>query len=155
MRHGIGAKLLLLLSLVSSLHGDGMAEMLAAVVTPYATPVGRGTAATAEGIQIHEAAGATVIAWMRHQTTAYDQMKIPRIKDKRRETCDCGPSSPGSCWKCTGPGGWWPRPIARCSGHCPRISDQAGNKTAVSSVHYIGPQSSRNFSANHFRPGGV
>ena len=26
-----------------------------------------------------------MIAWMRHQTTAYDSMKIPRIKGKRRE----------------------------------------------------------------------
>ena len=26
-----------------------------------------------------------MIAWMRHQTTAYDTMKIPRVKGKRRE----------------------------------------------------------------------
>ena len=26
-----------------------------------------------------------MIAWLRHQTTAYDSMKIPRIKGKRRE----------------------------------------------------------------------
>jgi len=26
-----------------------------------------------------------VIAWLRHQTTAYDSMQIPRIKGKRRE----------------------------------------------------------------------
>jgi hypothetical protein len=26
-----------------------------------------------------------VIAWLRHATTAYDNMKIPRIKGKRRE----------------------------------------------------------------------
>ncbi|EMI19260.1 hypothetical protein RMSM_03818 [Rhodopirellula maiorica SM1] len=26
-----------------------------------------------------------MIAWMRHQTTAYDSMVIPRVKGKRRE----------------------------------------------------------------------
>ncbi len=26
-----------------------------------------------------------MIAWMRHQTTAYDHMKIARVKGKRRE----------------------------------------------------------------------
>ena len=26
-----------------------------------------------------------MIAWLRHATTAYDNMKIPRIKGKRRE----------------------------------------------------------------------
>jgi hypothetical protein len=39
-----------------------------------------------ERIPIHERAGAAVIAWMRHRTTDYDQMTIPRIKGKRRET---------------------------------------------------------------------
>ena len=28
---------------------------------------------------------AAVIAWMRHQTTGYDSMPIPRVKGKRRE----------------------------------------------------------------------
>ena len=37
-------------------------------------------------IPIHKRAEAAVIAWMRHTTTAYDQMKIPQIKGKRRET---------------------------------------------------------------------
>jgi hypothetical protein len=31
-----------------------------------------------------EQAKAAIIAWMRHQTTAYDGMKIPRVKGKRR-----------------------------------------------------------------------
>lgn len=26
-----------------------------------------------------------MIAWLRHQTTAYDNMEIPRVKGKRRE----------------------------------------------------------------------
>src|SRR5437764_1240648 len=30
-------------------------------------------------------AEAAVIAWLRHQTTAYDSMMIPRVKGKRRE----------------------------------------------------------------------
>jgi hypothetical protein len=32
-------------------------------------------------------AEAVVITWMRHQTTGYDGMVIPRIKGKRREVC--------------------------------------------------------------------
>jgi UDP-N-acetylmuramyl pentapeptide synthase len=34
---------------------------------------------------LESGAEAAVIAWLRHQTTAYDSMKIPRIKGKRRE----------------------------------------------------------------------
>ncbi|MCA9018889.1 MAG: DUF2293 domain-containing protein, partial [Planctomycetaceae bacterium] len=34
---------------------------------------------------VEQRAEAAVIAWMRHQTTAYDSMKIPRVKGKRRE----------------------------------------------------------------------
>ena len=30
-------------------------------------------------------AEAAVIAWLRHQTTGYDSMRIPRVKGKRRE----------------------------------------------------------------------
>jgi hypothetical protein len=36
-------------------------------------------------IPIEQRAEAAVIAWMRHQTTGYDSMVIPRIKGKRRE----------------------------------------------------------------------
>jgi hypothetical protein len=42
--------------------------------------------ARTERIPIHERAEAAVIAWMRYQTTGYEQMKIPRIKGRRRET---------------------------------------------------------------------
>ena len=38
-----------------------------------------------ERIPIERRAEAAVIAWMRHQTTAYDSMKIARVKGKRRE----------------------------------------------------------------------
>ncbi len=61
--------------------GEAMARMVAA----HATPVGSGTVARTKRIEIDARAEAAVIAWMRHQTTAYDQMAIPRIKGKRRE----------------------------------------------------------------------
>jgi hypothetical protein len=63
----------------------GLAERLAAAVTAHATPVGSGTVARTERIPIERRAEAAVIAWMRHQTTAYDAMKIPRVKGGRRE----------------------------------------------------------------------
>jgi hypothetical protein len=62
-----------------------LAEKLARAVTDHATPVGSGTVARTERIPLSERAQAAVIAWMRHQTTAYDRMYIPRIKGKRRE----------------------------------------------------------------------
>ncbi len=52
----------------------------------HASPVGSGTVAMTERIPIRERAEAAVIAWMRHKTTACDEMKISRIKGKRRET---------------------------------------------------------------------
>lgn len=62
-----------------------LAKQLADVVTKHATPVGSGTVARTERIPIGRRAESAVIAWMRHQTTAYDNMKIPRVKGKRRE----------------------------------------------------------------------
>ncbi len=66
------------------LHTE-LAERLADAVTTHATPVGSGTVARTERIPIERRAESAVIAWMRHQTTMYDQMKIARIKGKRRE----------------------------------------------------------------------
>jgi hypothetical protein len=63
----------------------GLAAALAARVTQHATPVGSGTVARTERIPVAQRAEAAVIAWMRHQTTAYDRMAIPRVKGKRRE----------------------------------------------------------------------
>ena len=60
-------------------------RQLAAAVTTHATPVGSGTVARTKRIPVERRAEAAVIAWMRHQTTAYDSMKIPRVKGKRRE----------------------------------------------------------------------
>lgn len=61
------------------------AEKLAALVTTHATPVGSGTVARTERIPVDERAEAAVIAWLRHQTTHYDSMKIERVKGRRRE----------------------------------------------------------------------
>jgi hypothetical protein len=65
-------------------HAD-VAKRLAEAVTAYATPVGSGTVARTTRIPIDQRAESAVIAWLRHQTTAYDNMKIDRIKGKRRE----------------------------------------------------------------------
>ena len=62
-----------------------LAERLATAVTQHATPVGSGTVARTQRISVEDRASAAVIAWMRHQTTAYDQMAIARIKGERRE----------------------------------------------------------------------
>jgi hypothetical protein len=62
-----------------------VAERLARAVTDHATPVGSGTVARTKRIPVERRAEAAVIAWMRHQTTGYDGMAIPRVKGKRRE----------------------------------------------------------------------
>lgn len=62
-----------------------LGQVLAKIVAAHATPVGSGTVARTKRISVSERAEAAVIAWMRHQTTAYDQLKIPNIKGKRRE----------------------------------------------------------------------
>jgi hypothetical protein len=63
----------------------GLAERLARAVTDRATPVGSGTVARTKRIPVEQRAEAAVIAWMRHQTTGYDGMAIPRVKGRRRE----------------------------------------------------------------------
>jgi hypothetical protein len=62
-----------------------LADRLARAVTAHATPVGSGTVARTKRIPVEHRAKAAVIAWMRHQTTAYDSMQIARVKGKRRE----------------------------------------------------------------------
>jgi hypothetical protein len=62
-----------------------LAEQLAQAVANHATPVGSGTVARTNRIPIERRAEAAVIAWMRHQTTGYDSMKIERVKGRRRE----------------------------------------------------------------------
>src|SRR6202042_830755 len=65
-------------------HQD-IARRLAKAVADHATPVGSGTVARTKRIPIEQRAEAAVIAWMRHHTSAYDSMVIPRVKGKRRE----------------------------------------------------------------------
>ncbi|HVK86749.1 MAG TPA: DUF2293 domain-containing protein [Kofleriaceae bacterium] len=62
-----------------------LGERLAQLVAVHATPVGSGTVARTQRIPIEERARAAVIAWMRHQTTGYDDMKIERVAGRRRE----------------------------------------------------------------------
>ena len=56
-----------------------LAGRLARAVTDHATPVGSGTVARTKRIPVERRAEAAVIAWMRHQTTGYDRMVIPRV----------------------------------------------------------------------------
>lgn len=68
-------------------HGNyrDLADRLARDVTDYATPVGSGTVARTKRIPVERRAEAAVIAWMRHETTGYNSLVIPRVKGKRRE----------------------------------------------------------------------
>lgn len=70
-----------------SFHGNyvDLAQRMARAVTDHATPVGSGTVARTKRIPVEQRAEAAVIAWMRHSTTGYDGMAIPRVKGKRRE----------------------------------------------------------------------
>ncbi|MFT7622932.1 MAG: hypothetical protein ACI9WU_002107 [Myxococcota bacterium] len=60
-------------------------HQLAQAVTELAVPVGSGTVARTKRIPVEQRAESAVIAWLRHQTTAYDDMHIARVKGKRRE----------------------------------------------------------------------
>lgn len=62
-----------------------LAEKVARSVTALATPVGSGTVARTEQIPLPERASRAVIAWLRHNTTAYDHMTIARVKGMRRQ----------------------------------------------------------------------
>lgn len=61
------------------------AASLAELIAAHATPVGSGTVARTERIPVEQRAEAATIAWLRHQTTGYDHMSIPREKGRRRE----------------------------------------------------------------------
>ena len=62
-----------------------LAEALADQVTEHTTPVGSGTVGRTKRIPIEERAASAVIAWLRHSTTGYDHLDIPRVRGKRRE----------------------------------------------------------------------
>lgn len=64
-------------------HGE-LAATLAKAITAHAVPVGSGTVARTQRIPLMDRAEAAVIAWLRHQTTAYDDMAVPRVKGARR-----------------------------------------------------------------------
>lgn len=61
------------------------AEQLAGRIAEHAVPVGSGTVARTQRIPIEQRAEAATIAWLRHQTTTYDNMVIPRERGRRRE----------------------------------------------------------------------
>lgn len=60
-------------------------QVLASEIAAHATPVGSGTVARTTRIPLELRAEAAAIAWLRHQTTTYDDMHIPRVKGMRRE----------------------------------------------------------------------
>jgi hypothetical protein len=62
-----------------------LAVRLAEAIAAHATPVGSGTVARTKRIPIEQRAEAATIAWLRHHTTAYDSMAIPRVAGMRRE----------------------------------------------------------------------
>lgn len=62
-----------------------LSDALADAVTAHAVPVGSGTVARTERIPLERRAGSAVFAWLRHQTTRYDRMKVARVKGLRRE----------------------------------------------------------------------
>ena len=62
-----------------------VADRLARAVAEHATPVGSGTVARTKRLPVEERAGAAVIAWLRHRTTPYDSMHVPRMTGSRRE----------------------------------------------------------------------
>ncbi len=66
-----------------SFHAQGAS--LAGLIAAHAVPVGSGTVARTARIPIDERAAAATIAWLRHRTTAYDHMAIPRARGRRRE----------------------------------------------------------------------
>lgn len=64
---------------------EAAARALAGLIAAHATPVGSGTVARTKRIPVEARAEAATIAWLRHQTTGYDDMVIPREKGRRRE----------------------------------------------------------------------
>lgn len=65
-------------------HRD-LARRLAIAIAARATEVGSGTVGRTKRIPVAERAEAATIAWLRHHTTSYDTMSIPRVKGMRRE----------------------------------------------------------------------
>jgi hypothetical protein len=64
---------------------EAPAHELASAIARHAVPVGSGSVARTKRIPITQRAEAATIAWLRHATTEYDSMHIPRVKGMRRE----------------------------------------------------------------------
>lgn len=64
---------------------EELARELSTAITKHTVPVGAGTVARTKRIPIQQRAEAATIAWLRHQTTGYDDMNIPRVRGMRRE----------------------------------------------------------------------
>lgn len=64
---------------------EALGRALATAIAKHATPVGSGTVARTKRIPVQQRAEAATIAWLRHQTTGYDDMRIPLVAGKRRE----------------------------------------------------------------------
>jgi hypothetical protein len=62
-----------------------LAREVACAIADHAVPVGSGTVARTKRIPVAQRAEAATIAWLRHATTEYDSMNIPRVKGMRRE----------------------------------------------------------------------
>ncbi len=62
-----------------------LAKGISYAIAEQSVEVGSGTVARTERISVERRAEAATIAWLRHQTTEYDDMKIPRVKGMRRE----------------------------------------------------------------------
>ena len=64
---------------------QALVDKLAVLVKEHAVPVGSGTVARSSSVTLDDKAALAVMAWMRHQTSAYDSTSVPRIKGARRE----------------------------------------------------------------------
>ena len=64
---------------------EELERAMARAITAHTTPVGAGTVARTKLISVERRAEAATIAWMRHETTAYDGMSIPRVRGARRK----------------------------------------------------------------------
>jgi hypothetical protein len=62
-----------------------LVEQLSTLVKEHAAPVGSGTVARSSSVTLEDKAALAVMAWMRHQTSAYDSTSVARVKGARRE----------------------------------------------------------------------
>jgi hypothetical protein len=62
-----------------------LVAQLSKLIKEHAVPVGSGTVARSSSVTLDDKAALAVMAWMRHQTSAYDSTSVPRVKGARRE----------------------------------------------------------------------